>query len=471
MAETMPQLDRVLAACRAREQRDLADLFRLIAQPSISAQNIGVRECADLFVALLQDAGCTARMMPTPAHPVIFAEWLGAPGRPTVLIYGHYDVQPPDPLDEWLSPPFEPTVRDGKLFGRGAGDNKGQIFAQIAAARAWLDVAGALPVNVKLLIEGEEETGSPHLRSFVEQHRDLLAADLVYTSDGPVHDDAYPQVVYGVRGLLYVELRARGASHDLHSGNWGGIAPNPAWDLVQLLSTMRDANGRVTIPGFYDDVRPPTPAVEAAMANFPLDRRAALATVGLDRLPPPRDLGYFERLMTNPTLNIAGFASGYSGPGAKTIIPSAATVKMDLRLVPGQRADDIFAKFQAHISRHAPDIEVLRLGSMEPSYTPLEHPYSSIVRQAVATGFGAPPIDVPLLGGSLPDAVFTQTLGLPSFLVPYANADERNHAPNENIQLSHFFAGIRTAAALFAYLAETGRIGGRTEVQADGNEA
>jgi len=447
-------LDAVLAACQEREQRDLADLFRLIAQPSISAQDIGVRECADLFVEVLSEAGFAARLMPTAAHPIVYAEWLGAPGQPTVLIYGHYDVQPPEPLDKWLSPPFAPTVRDGKLFARGAGDNKGQIFAQIAAARAWLEVAGSLPVNVKFLIEGEEETGSPHLASFVAEHRDLLAADLVYTSDGPVHDDAYPQVVYGVRGLLYVELRAHGASHDLHSGNWGGLVPNPAWTLVQLLATMRDAAGYVTIPGFYDDVRPATPAVQDAITTMPVDTRAALATVGLDRLPPPDDLGYFERLMTSPTLNIAGFTSGYGGPGSKTIIPATATVKMDMRLVPDQRTDDIFAKFQAHVAEHAPEVEVHRLGSMEPSYTPLEHPYAAVVRRAVEIGFGKPPIDVPLLGGSLPDAVFTQTLGLPSFVVPYANADERNHAPNENIALARFYAGIRTAAALLAYLGD-----------------
>jgi acetylornithine deacetylase/succinyl-diaminopimelate desuccinylase-like protein len=449
-------LDNVLAACHEREERDLADLFRLIAQPSISAQNIGVRECADLFVEVLTQAGFAARLMPTAAHPIVYGEWLGAPGKPTVLIYGHYDVQPPEPLHEWLSPPFVPTVRDGKLYARGAGDNKGQIFAQIAAARAWLEVAGSLPVNVKLLIEGEEETGSPHLDAFVAANRDLLAADLVYTSDGPVFDDAYPQVDYGVRGMLYVELRARGASHDLHSGNWGGLVPNPAWTLVQLLATMRDAEGRVTIPGFYDDVRPATPAVEQAIATLPFDKQGALATVGLDELPPPRDLGYFERLMTTPTLNIAGFASGYGGEGSKTIIPATAMVKMDMRLVPDQRADDIFAKFQAHVARHAPqaEVQVHRLGSMEPSYTPLEHPYAALVRRAVETGFGKVPIDVPLLGGSLPDAVFTKTLGLPSFLVPYANADERNHAPNENIEVARFYAGIRTAAALLAYLGE-----------------
>lgn len=454
MPEPNGQLTNVLAACREREPRDLADLFPLIAQPSISAQDIGIRECADLFVGVLRRAGFSARLIPTPAHPLVYAEWLGAPGRPTVLIYGHYDVQPPDPLEEWLSPPFQPTVRDGRLFARGAGDNKGQIFAQITAARAWLEVVGELPVNVKFIIEGEEETGSPHLSSFVSEHRDLLAADLVYTSDGPVHDDAHPQVVYGVRGLLYVELRARGASHDLHSGNWGGLVPNPAWTLVQLLGTMRDDTGRVIIPGFYDDVRPPTPAVKAAMARIPLDQRAALATVGIDTLPPPEALGYFDRLMTTPTLNIAGFASGYGGHGTKTVIPSTATVKMDMRLVPDQRTDGIFANFEAHVARHAPDVEVLRLGSMEPSYTPLEHPYAAVVRRAVAIGFGTAPIDVPLLGGSLPDAVFTQTLGLPSFLVPYANADECNHAPNENIELSRFFAGTRTAAALFACLAE-----------------
>jgi acetylornithine deacetylase/succinyl-diaminopimelate desuccinylase-like protein len=211
----------------------------------------------------------------------------------------------------------------------------------------------------------------------------------------------------------------------------------------------------VTIPGFYDDVFTPTPAFLTAMASIPLDQQAALETVGRHQLPPPAGLGYFERLMTTPTLNIAGFTSGYGGPGPKTVIPSTAIVKIDMRLVPCQSVDDIFEKFRDHVARNAPDVEVLRQGGMEPSYTPVEHPLSGIVRRAVETGFGVSPVDVPLLGGSLPDAVFTQTLGLPSFLVPYANADERNHAPNENISLDRFFAGIRTAAALFAYLAES----------------
>jgi acetylornithine deacetylase/succinyl-diaminopimelate desuccinylase-like protein len=446
-------LDRVLATCDANRDRDLADLIRLLRQPSISTQNIGVTECAALVSDLLRGAGFEPQLFETPGHPMIYAERLQAPGKPTVLIYGHYDVQPPDPLDAWVSPPFEPTIRDGKLFARGAGDNKGQFFAQICGARAWLETAGELPVNVKFILEGEEETGSPHLDRFVEDHRDLLAADLVYTSDGPVFDDTVPIVVFGVRGMLYVELRARGASHDLHSGNWGGIAPNPAWTLVRLLNTMLDADNNVQIAGFSDDVQPVTPLMRAAMDRLPLDQAQVLGNLGIAQLPPPKDLPYFDRLMARPTLNIAGFTSGYGGPGSKTIIPSTATVKMDMRLVPTQDPADVYAKFVAHVAHHTPGVEVRFLGSMDPSATPLDHPFADPVRRAVSRGFGKAPLDVPLLGGSLPDAVWTQTLGLPSFLVPYANPDEDNHAPNENIKVDRFHAGIRTAASLLAELA------------------
>ena len=448
------QIDQVLASCRAHQERDLADLFRLLRQPSISAQNTGVAECAALVHDLLIQAGFTPQLFPTSGHPMIYADRPPKPGLPTVLIYGHYDVQPPDPLDRWISSPFEPEIRDGKLFARGAGDNKGQFFAQICGARAWIDATGDLPVNVKLLIEGEEETGSPHLDSFVAEHRTLLAADLVYTSDGPVLNDANPEVVFGVRGMVYIELTAQGADHDLHSGNWGGIAPNPAWTLVRLLTTMLDAENRVLVPGFYGDVRAVTPGMRAAMDAIPFDQGAALAELGIAALPEPAGLPYFDRLMATPTMNIAGFSSGYAGEGSKTVLPSHAVVKMDMRLVPDQRPDDIYAKVAAHVARAAPEVHVRRLGQMEPSSTPLDHPLAERVRRAVARGFGAEPIDVPLLGGSLPDSTWTKTLGLPSFLVPYANSDEDNHAPNENIAVERFYAGIRTAAALFAELAE-----------------
>lgn len=443
----------VLAACERNRERDLADLFRLLAQPSISTQNIGVRECAELERDLLDSAGLTARVIESDGHPFVFGERPGPVGAPTLLLYGHYDVQPPDPIDAWLSPPFEPTLRDGRIYARGVGDNKGQHFAHVAAIRAWVETVGDLPIGVKLLLEGEEECGSPQIEAFVAANRDLLHADLVVTADGPAHDNTHPQVEYGVRGMVYVELIARGANSDLHSGNWGGLAPNPAWTLVQLLATMRDPDGHVLIGGFMDDVAPLSPMAQAAIDRIPLDKQAALAEIGVSELPPPKEIPYFERLMARPTLNIAGFHSGYGGPGSKTIIPAEAVVKIDMRLVPDQVPDDVLARFRAHVARHAPEVEVRHLGSMRPSHTPLDHPLAAPLRRALRAGFGREPIDIPLVGGSLPDATWTKTLGLPSFVVPYANPDESNHAPNENLVLERFYAGIRTTAALIAELA------------------
>ncbi|MDP9359675.1 MAG: M20/M25/M40 family metallo-hydrolase, partial [Chloroflexota bacterium] len=253
----------VLQTAERRRDEDLADLLRLVAQPSISAQNVGVRECAALEAGLLRQAGLSTREIETAGHPMVYGEWLGAPGKPTILFYGHYDVQPPDPLDLWTTPPFEPAIRDGRIYARGVADNKAQHFSHIAAIRSWLETTGSLPVNVKVLLEGEEETGSPHLESTVLAHRDLLAADLVYTSDGPVTDDRYPEIAFGVRGMLYVELRATGPNRDLHSGHWGGVAPNPIWSLVRALGTMLDADNRITIDDFYDNVAPPTPGARA----------------------------------------------------------------------------------------------------------------------------------------------------------------------------------------------------------------
>jgi acetylornithine deacetylase/succinyl-diaminopimelate desuccinylase-like protein len=442
----------VLAACERNRERDLADLFTLLAQPSISTQNVGVRECAEVERGLLESAGLHARIIETEGHPFVFGERPGPSGAPTLLLYGHYDVQPPDPLEAWLSPPFEPTIRNGRIYARGVGDNKGQHFAHVAAIRAWTETIGDLPVSVKVLLEGEEECGSPQIDGFVAAHRDLLAADLVVTADGPALDAPNPSVEYGVRGMVYVELYARGAKHDLHSGNWGGIAPNPAWTLIHLLGTMLTPEGETRIDGFLDDVQPLSLAAQAALAKIPLDQAAALASIGVGELPPPVGVGYFERLMTRPTCNVAGFHSGYGGPGSKTIIPAEATVKMDFRLVPDQDPDDVFAKIERHVAHHAPAVEVRRLGSMRPSHTPIEHPLAEPLRRALRTGFGAEPVDIPLVGGSLPDAVWTRTLGLPSFVTPYANHDEANHAPNENMEVARFYAGVRTTAALLAEL-------------------
>lgn len=457
----MPEqnLSAVLAHAETRRDADLEDLFTLLRQPSISAQNVGVAECADLELKLLQDAGLEAKLLPTSGHPMVYGEWLGAPGKPTVLFYGHYDVQPADPLDLWESEPFEPEIRDGRIYCRGVADNKAQHFSHIAAIRAWMQAAGSLPVNVKVLLEGEEEVGSPHLDEVAEKYGDLLKADLVYTSDGPVTNDQYPEIAFGVRGLLYVELRSTGPNRDLHSGHWGGVAPNPAWQLVRLLNTMVDEQNNVLIEGFYDEVLEPTPGARKAMEALPFDTQQTIAGIGIDRMVPPANLPYADRIMARPTLNIAGINGGYSGPGSKTIIPAKAMVKIDMRLVPEQTPDEIWEKVKAHVdayvARTGEDIELVRLdGGMLPSFTPVEHPMAEVVRDAVEAGFGKRPIDIPLVGGSLPDAVWTKTLGMPSFLVPYGAPEQANHSPNESYRVERLWQGITTSATLLARLAE-----------------
>jgi acetylornithine deacetylase/succinyl-diaminopimelate desuccinylase-like protein len=430
-------------------------LFTLLAQPSISAQDIGIRECAELEMAFLRRSGLEPRLLETSGHPMVYAEWLGAPDKPTVLFYGHYDVQPPDPLDLWNSPPFEPEIREGRIYARGVADNKAQHFSHIAAIGGWLETTGSLPVNVKVLLEGEEEVGSPHLDEAVATYRDLLTADLVYTSDGPVTDSAYPEISFGVRGLLYIELRTKGPNRDLHSGHWGGVAPNPIWTLVRALNTMIDDQNHILIDDFYDNVAAPTPGARAAMEALPFDVGEAIGRIGLSEMVPPADLPYADRIMAQPTLNLAGISGGYGGPGSKTIIPSVAMAKIDMRLVPNQTPNEIWQKVSAHLAKFAPDVEVVRLdGGMLPSYTPVEHPLAEVVREAIAFGFGSRPIDIPLVGGSLPDAVWTKTLGLPSFLVSYGDPPQANHSPNESYSVDRLWQGMHTSAALLAILGE-----------------
>lgn len=450
------KLDTVLKSIDDQADTDLNDLFTVVRQPSISAQDIGVRECAALVQKFMEDAGLQTRLIETSGHPMVFGTWLNAgPEKPTILFYGHYDVQPPEPLELWESEPFEPTLRNGRIYARGIADNKAQFFSHLMAIRHWMREAGELPVNVKFIAEGEEEVGSPHLDEVVANYAGDLAADIVYTSDGPVQDTAYPEICFGVRGMLYIELRATGPNRDVHSGHWGGVAPNPAWMLVDALRTMRDEDGNITIDGFHDNIKDPTPAARAAMDALPFDTAEVLARVGLDEMVPPADLPWADRIMARPTLNIAGFNSGYGGPGSKTIIPSKATVKIDMRLVPDQTPDEIWEKVSAHVAKHAPNVEAVRLdGGMVPSYTPVEHPMAAVVRDAVERGFGTRPIDVPLVGGSLPDAVWTKTLGTPSFLVPYGDPEQANHAPNESYLAERFHQGIKTSAILLAELAE-----------------
>lgn len=449
------QLSDVFAHIDAQRDNFLRRLVDYVRHPSISAHNIGIREVADLLVATLGELGFETQQIATAGHPMVVARRLDVEGAPTVLLYGHYDVQPPDPLDQWVSPPFEPTIRDGRVYARGVADNKGQHLAQILAIESLLKVRGRLPCNVIMMLEGEEEVGSPHIADFVREHRDLLKADLAVTADGPLHPSGRPTVKLGSRGVISFDLHVRHANRDVHSGNFGGVVPNPLWTLVHLLATMKDEVGEITIDGFNDAVQAPTPEEVQAAAQLPLDLDEIKRSLGLAHLDAPPGREYYERLCFRPTLTINGLHGGYGGPGSKTVLPHEAIAKCDIRLVAAQDAADILNKVKAHVQKYAPEVTVISHGpGMQPSKTPITSKHMAPIRRALLAAHGVEPLIYPAGFGSLPGYAFTDILGIDAFVTPYGNADEANHAPNENLKLECFFNGIRTGAAL---LDELGR--------------
>ncbi len=450
-------LDPVFSHIDSNRQLFLDRLIDYVRHPSISAHGLGIAEVGDYLLEFLKRLGFEANLMPTAGWPMVLGRRFDAPGAPTVMFYGHYDVQPPDPLEAWVSPPFEPTIRAGRIYARGIGDNKGQHFANLLGIESLLAINGKLPCNVIFLLEGEEEVGSPHIADFVRAQRELLKADLVITSDGPVDDSGRSTIVCGVRGIITFELRAHGANRDLHSGNYGGVAPNPLWTLIHLLASMKNERGEITIEGFYDRVLPPTELERRALAALPVDTDALKRDLGLAEFDHPHQRPYFDRLALWPTFTVNGLHGGYSGPGSKTVLPHEAVAKCDMRLVEAQTVEDTYAKVEAHVRKYAPDVEFIRLGAMEPSKTPLESLFVEPLRQAIVAAQGEAPLLVPALGGSLPDYVFTKILGLPAFTVPYANADEANHAPNENMEVERFINGIKTGAAMLTYIGAMGK--------------
>jgi acetylornithine deacetylase/succinyl-diaminopimelate desuccinylase-like protein len=451
-------LSKVFTYVDQHEERFLARLVDYLRRPSISAYGEGIGEVAAYIADVMRQMGLRVQILPTAGWPMVLGEYTAArPEAPTVLLYGHYDVQPPDPLEDWITPPFEPSVRDGRLYARGVGDNKGQHFAQLLALESLLACYGEIPCHIKVLLEGEEEVGSPHMPEFIREHRDALQADLVIVSDGPVHESGRSIISFGVRGVLDLELRARGANQDLHSGNWGGVVPNPLWTLVHLLATMKNARGEITIEGFYDNVLPQSDLERAALEQLPIDVEQVKHSLDLQRLDEPQERGYFERLSAWPTLTINGIHGGYGGPGSKTVLPHEAVAKCDIRLVEAQTVEEILTKVKAHIQRYAPEVSAISHAGMDPSKTPLDSSFTEPLRQAIIAAQGEEPLLVPAMGGSLPNYVFTKTLGIPAFGVPYANADEANHAPNENLEVARFFKGIKTGAAMLSYLGAPGQ--------------
>ncbi len=451
------------AYLRTHEEEHLGRLFDLLRIQSIKtdpAMAGEVHRCAEHVADLLRDIGLNrVTLFPTRGHPVVYAEWLGAGDAPTALLYGHYDVQPAEPLELWDTPPFEPTIRDGNIYARGSADDKGQIFLQLMAIEAHLKTSGRLPTNVKIIIEGEEEVGSPNLDKFIQDHRDLLKADIGLISDTSMYAPGIPSLDYGLRGLAVLQVEITSAAGDLHSGLFGGAIANPIQVLAQLISDLKDREGRVTIPGFYDDVVPISDDERRALAALPFDETKYLGEIGA--LAPFGEPGYttLERVWARPTFEINGIWGGFSGEGSKTVLPNFAAAKISCRLVPNQDPDKITKLLSSHLAAIAPasvKIEVIPLLGGKPALTPLDHPALEAAATAIERGFGKRPVFT-RSGGSIPVVATLQSeLGIPTVLMGFCLPDCNAHAPNERMNLANFYAGSRTAAAFWEELARLG---------------
>jgi len=436
--------------------RYISELKDYLAIPSISAlpAHAGdVRRCAEWTAEEMRRIALeNVRVIDTPGNPVVYGEWLRAPGAPTILFYGHYDVQPVDPLDLWESPPFEATVRDGEIYARGAADDKGQVFMHFKAIEAHLKKTGRLPVNLKVVIEGEEEVGSKNLDAFVRANKDLLKADVVVISDSAMFDHGVPSICYSLRGLAYFQIDVRGTKSDLHSGVFGGAVANPAMVLAQMLAQMKDKGGRIKIPGFYDDVRPLSENERAAWRQLPFNERKYKKDLGAPKLAGEREYSVLERVWARPTFEVNGVLGGFTGDGAKTVIPAVAMAKVSMRLVPNQDPDRVAQLFEAYVKKVAPktvDVTVTRMHGGKPWITEYDNPFVQAAGRAIEQGFGKTPVFC-REGGSIPVvSTFQEELGVPAVLFGVGLPDENAHAPNERLDLANFHNGVVASAILY----------------------
>jgi acetylornithine deacetylase/succinyl-diaminopimelate desuccinylase-like protein len=454
----------VIDHIQTSRDRYIAELKALLAIPSISAlpEHAGdVRRCAEWLGEEMQRIGLEhTRLIETPGHPVVYADWLHAPGAPTILLYGHYDVQPADPVDQWDSPPFEATVRDGEIYARGAADDKGQVFMHLKAIEAHLSQASRLPVNFKVILEGEEEVGSAHLDDFVRDHRDELSADVLVISDSAMFDRGVPSICYALRGLVYFQIDVRGTSTDLHSGVFGGAVANPAMVLAQVLAQMKDRGGRIKIPGFYDDVLPLSEEERASWAGLPFNERTYRRDIGAPKLFGESGYSVLERVWARPTFEVNGLLAGFVGEGAKTVIPATAMAKVSMRLVPNQDPDRVAAAFEAYLRKVTPktvELTVTRMHGGKPWITSYDNAFVQAAGRAIEQGFGKAPVFC-REGGSIPVvSTFQEQLGLPAVLFGVGLPDENAHAPNERLDLGNFHNGIVAAALLYDEIARVSR--------------
>ncbi len=436
------------------QSRLLEELKTFLRIPSVSTlpdHFADVRRAAQFVADSLKSAGLeNIEIISTAKHPLVYADWLHAPGKPTVLCYGHYDVQPPDPLNEWISPPFEPTVRDGNLYARGSADDKGQMYMHIKAVEALLAVNGTLPVNLKFLIEGEEEVGGESIAKFVAENPAKLKADVALVSDTELFAEGLPTLCIGLRGLIYTEIEARGPSRDLHSGIYGGAAPNAVFGLVELLAKLKDSDGVIQIPGMYDDVEPPTAAEKHSWSQLPFDEKDFLEhEVGAKRLTGEPGYSVLERVWARPTLEVHGIAGGFSGAGAKTVIPARATAKVSMRMVPNQNPEKIIAAYKKFVADNTPagietEVRILSAGPaimVNPDHHAIEvaaRAFSDILeKETVFIRSGG---SIPIVGD------FAKHLGIPTILMGFGLPDDGLHSPNEKYKVANYYAGIMTIA-------------------------
>jgi acetylornithine deacetylase/succinyl-diaminopimelate desuccinylase-like protein len=439
------------------QERLLEELKALLRIPSVSTlpeHKNDVQRAAEFVAEKLRSAGLeNVEIIPTDRHPLVYAEWLHAAGKPTVLCYGHYDVQPADPLEEWRTPPFEPTVKSGKIYARGSADDKGQMYTHIKAVEALQAINGSLPINLKFLIEGEEEVGGLSITKYVEEHATRLQADVALVSDTSMYAPGLPTLNVGLRGLVYMEVEATGPSRDLHSGVYGGAAPNPIFGLVQLLGTVKNKKGRIKVEGFYDDVVAPSQAELESWARLPFDARAFRAEeVGSTRLTGERNYSVLERVWSRPTFEVHGIAGGFTAAGSKTVIPAKATAKVSFRLVPDQDPDDIIEAFREHLEDHTPKgikIELRVLGASPGVMVNTDHPAIRVAARAMEDIFAKPTVFT-RSGGSIPIVGdFARFLGIPTILMGFGLPDDGLHSPNEKYDLENYYKGIMTVAHFF----------------------
>ena len=442
-----------------KDNRDrlLAELKEFVRIPSISTlpEHTPDIERAAAYVAdSLRKAGIeNVEIIPTGKHPLVYGDWMHAPGKPTVLCYGHYDVQPADPLELWVTPPFEPTERNGNHYARGAVDDKGQMYMHIKAIEALRAVNGTLPLNVKFLVEGEEEVGGASIAKYVSEHPEKLRADVALVSDTAMYADGMPTLCIGLRGLIYMEVEAWGPARDLHSGLYGGAAPNAVYGLVELLAKAKDENGALLVPGIYDDVEEPAPAEQESWKRLPFSEKEFLdKEVGATELTGEPDRSVLERVWSRPTLEVHGIAGGFTGAGAKTVIPATATAKVSIRLAPRQDPEKVIAAFREWVARHTPRgirTEVRVLSASPGLVVNPEHPAIDIAARAFGDVFGKQTVFI-RSGGSIPIVGdFAQHLGIPTVLMGFGLPDDGLHSPNEKYKVENYYLGIMTIAHFF----------------------